>query len=84
MSDELEMVLVGGEWRAVGCVSAEELEEMERAHDAGDARMDARLQLLRKGRPEPVQLFFDSRIPPAPPPGSWSNDLRPPPRRIGR
>jgi len=49
----LDMVLFRGEWRAVGVVSREEEEELERAHDAGDIRAEATLALLRFGRPEP-------------------------------
>jgi hypothetical protein len=52
MGDTLEMVLVGGEWRAVGIVTPEEMEELARTHDAGDARAEARLELLLHGRPE--------------------------------
>jgi hypothetical protein len=37
-------------WRAIGVVSAEELEQLERMHDAGDLRAEDRLRLLREGR----------------------------------
>ena len=58
----LDMVLVGEEWRAVGIVSAEQLEELERMHDAGDLRAEARLKLLREGRAECPRLFLVERV----------------------
>ena len=65
----LDTVLVGGEFRVVGAVWTDELEQFERAHDAGDIRMEARLQLLREGRPGERALTR----PAAPPPGFWHN-----------
>ena len=48
----LDTVLVGGEWRVVGAVSAEDLEELGRMADVGDElRAESRLALLRRGRP---------------------------------
>lgn len=46
-----DTVSVGGEWRAVGVVSQAEQDDLERAHDGGDIRAEARLDLIRNGRP---------------------------------
>ncbi len=46
----IEMVLVAGEYRAVGVVDQAELEQLELQHDAGDIRAEDKLRLIRTGR----------------------------------
>ncbi len=69
---DLEAVYVCGTWRVIGAVSAEEREELERAHDAGDIRAEDRLRILFHGREDrtPPRLF----APPTPgASGTYSN-----------
>lgn len=51
----VDMVLVGGEYRPVGVISSEEMQELERAHEDGDIRAEVTLRLLREGRPAPTR-----------------------------
>lgn len=46
----VDLVLVRGEYRARGVLAAGELEELERAHDAGDLRAETTLELITRGR----------------------------------
>ena len=43
----VDTIRVRGEWRVIGAVSSAELEELERAYDAGDIRAEHTLDLLR-------------------------------------
>jgi len=49
----LEMVLVKGEYRPLGVISTEELQELERAHEDGDIRAEDTLRLIQEGRRPP-------------------------------
>lgn len=54
----ITLEFLDGSYRMPGVVSAEELEELERMHDAGDIRAEARLKMLRDGRPKPAPLSY--------------------------
>lgn len=46
----LETVELCGEIRVVGAISSEEMEELERAHEAGDIRAEDKLRILQTGK----------------------------------
>ncbi len=46
----IEMVLVKGEYRAIGSISEEELRELDQAHETGDIRAQVTLDIIRTGK----------------------------------